>query len=302
LSVTPGGTLAYVTGPFQTPRQLMLIGDGGKVEILPFPIRSYSGASLSPDRSRIIASAYEGGRIGLRLLDLTNRSDERLELPGENWDPVWQPDGRHYWFNSMRAGNFDVYRKDANSSSAEESVLTSNQDEEIINFTPDGASVLYRLSTAEGQYRFHLAQLASPQSLSVVSSDNVDAGSISRDGKYLAYVSEDSPREVYVKELIGNAAPQKIGAGGMVTWSHDGKELLVLREPEIVAIRFSTEGGRFRTLGERSWSRVEGDYSFEFFQATTDGRVFVATAKELTRREIRVVLNWQQEIAARLAR
>jgi Tol biopolymer transport system component len=132
------------------------------------------------------------------------------------------------------------------------------------------------------------------------STDNVR---ISRDGKLMAFVSDrGGSREVYVQPTSAGAAASPVSAGGArnVAWSRDGRELLYLRPPEIVAVAFTIEGGRFRTTGERVWSRIDGDSSDELFEAGADGRVLVAVAKNQAPREIRVVTNWQQEIARKL--
>ncbi len=54
------------------------------------------------------------------------------------------------------------------------------------------------------------------------------------------------------------------------------------------------------TLGaERVWSRIEGNYQSSL-RAGANGRVLVAIDRTRTASEIRVIVNWQQEIAAKL--
>ncbi|MGH9199733.1 MAG: hypothetical protein ACRD2A_00670 [Vicinamibacterales bacterium] len=75
-----------------------------------------------------------------------------------------------------------------------------------------------------------------------------------------------------------------------------------MRPPELVAVAFKLEAGRFGAAGECIWSRVEGDYGDGVFDIAPDGRVLVAFAKDRIVREIRVVINWQQEVARKLNR
>ena len=63
---------------------------------------------------------------------------------------------------------------------------------------------------------------------------------------------------------------------------------------------YGVEGGRFRPTGEHVWSRVEGDYNEDVFEQGADGRVLAAIVKDRVAREIRVIVNWQQEIAKKL--
>jgi len=47
------------------------------------------------------------------------------------------------------------------------------------------------------------------------------------------------------------------------------------------------------------WSRIEGNY-YSSLRAGTSGRVLIAIDRKRTAYDIRVIVNWQQEIAAKL--
>jgi len=85
----------------------------------------------------------------------------------------------------------------------------------------------------------------------------------------------------------------------MAAWSPSGHELLYLRAPDILAVPFTIEGGRFRPGKERVWSRVDGNYQ-DVLQIGPDGRALVVVDRKATKRELRVIVNWQQEIAKKL--
>jgi Tol biopolymer transport system component len=133
---------------------------------------------------------------------------------------------------------------------------------------------------------------------------NPKGGAVSRDGQWLALItsSRGGVPEVYVQPLkAGVTADRVSSAGGVaVAWSRDGRELLYLRPPEIMAVPFKIENGVFRPGAERVWARAEGDYVDGAFGVGADGRMLVAIAKDRVAREIRVVVNWQQEIAKKL--
>jgi Tol biopolymer transport system component len=126
---------------------------------------------------------------------------------------------------------------------------------------------------------------------------------ISRDSKVMAFLSDRTgTREAFVQPMSGGTAAEQVSTGGArrVAWSRDGKELLYLRPPEIVAVAFRMEGDRLRKIGERIWSRIEGDYADNVLDVGADGRVLVAITTDQAPREIRVVTNWQQEILKKL--
>ena len=57
--------------------------------------------------------------------------------------------------------------------------------------------------------------------------------------------------------------------------------MLFLREPEIIAVPFTVEQGRFRAGAERVWSRVEGNY-YSSLRAGANGRVLIAIDRKRT--------------------
>jgi len=298
--INSAGTLAYLSGPNTHVRQLNWTASGGKSEPLPFPARAYTGVSVTDDGTRAAVSLVDAGRHLIRVLNLVNPGEEVLDLPGLNWSPVWHPDGKRLAFRSLRKGDFDTYWKDLTTNGPPEPLLVTDFDDSPQAFLPDGTGVIIEQSTNDGLYLPMLMPLipkGPPVVLVPYSTSNVV---ISRDGKLLAFLSDKGgSREVYVQPMSAGAAASPVSAGGArnVAWSRDGKELLYLRPPEIVAVAFRMEGGRFRATGERVWSRVEGDYADAVFDVGADGRVLVAIAKNQAPREIRVVTNWQQEIA-----
>jgi hypothetical protein len=125
---------------------------------------------------------------------------------------------------------------------------------------------------------------------------------LSRDQKFLAFVSRHSgTKDVYVQPVGGDAKPERISTAGgtMAAWAPNGRELLYLREPEIMAVPFTVDGGHFRPGKERVWARVEGNYQ-DALEIGPDGRALVIVDRKGTPRELRVIVNWQQEIAKKL--
>ena len=305
--LSAGGTLAYLSGPSTLVRQLTWISQGGKTEALPFPARSYNSATVSADGTRAAVGVLEAGRNVIRVLDLNlNRpSDDALDLPGSNSKPVWYPDGKRLAFRSVRKGDFDAYWKDVTSTGPAEPLLVTDRDDTVEAFVPpDGKSVIVRQSEPDGRYLPKLMTIDQPGPLTTLLSFTTSSGSaISPDGKFLAFTSMRSgAEEAYVQAMSGSAAPERVSAGGAlkVIWSRDGRTLLYLRPPEIIEVTYKIDGGRFRATGERIWSRVEGDYHEDIFELGADGRVLAAIVKDHVPREIRVITNWQQEIAKKV--
>jgi Tol biopolymer transport system component len=125
---------------------------------------------------------------------------------------------------------------------------------------------------------------------------------VSVDGKFLLFAGAQSEtREIYVQPIDGSSAAEKISSAGGVSpiWSPNGREILFLREPEVIAVPFTVDQGRFRPGAERVWARVEGNY-YNSLRAGTNGRVLVAIDRKRSVPDIRVIVNWSPEIAAKL--
>ena len=183
-------------------------------------------------------------------------------------------------------------------------VFKTEFDETPYAFTPDGKALVIQHSDADGHYLPKLLPL-DPSGPPVTLSLNPDGGAaaVSRDGLWVALVTlRGGVPEVYVQPLKGGVTAERVSAAGgnAVTWSRDGKELLYLRPPEIVAVPFRIENGTFRPGAERVWARADGDYLDNTLGVGADGRVLVAITNDRANREIRVVVNWQQEIAKKL--
>jgi len=110
--------------------------------------------------------------------------------------------------------------------------------------------------------------------------------------------------EIYVQPVKGGATAEQISSAGGTSaiWSPSGREILYLREPEIIAVPFTVEGGRLRAGTERVWARVEGSYNTSVLVAAPDGRVLVEVDRTSTPREMRVIVNWQSEVGGKLRR
>jgi hypothetical protein len=297
-----GGVFAYLSGPPVLVRELVWVTEGGKLEPLPVPARAYTEVDITADGTRIAATVLESGRYILRIIEPGRNRDEVLNLPGTNFAPAWHPDGKRLAFNSMRKGDFDTYWTDVTSSAPPTPLLVTDFDEAPSSFLRDGSAIIVTQSDSEGRYLQKLMALAPPGAPVAVIPFPADRAVVSGDGKFVLFAAERSEtREIYVQPVDGSSAAEKISTagGGSPIWSPNGREVLFLREPEIIAVPFTVEQGRFRAGAERVWSRVEGNY-YSSLRAGANGRVLIVIDRKRTTHDIRVIVNWQQEIAAKL--
>jgi Tol biopolymer transport system component len=166
----------------------------------------------------------------------------------------------------------------------------------------DESTLIVRQSDSDGRYLQKRMALTPPATPATLIPFSAQRAVVSGDGKFVVFASDRSGTlEVYVQPVDGNSKAEKISSAGgdAPVWSPNGREVLYLREPEIIAVPFTVVQGQFRPGAERVWSRVEGNYSSSL-RAGTNGRVLVAIDRKRHTREIRVIVNWQQDIAAKV--
>jgi serine/threonine-protein kinase len=134
------------------------------------------------------------------------------------------------------------------------------------------------------------------------------AAAFSPDGKWMAFVSDESGRqEVYLRPFLGTGGRTKISSDGGYgpVWSRGGTELLFRRENQFLAVDIRTEpsltAGAPRVLfsGDfRSGGREDGPFEYA---VSRDGNTIYAT-RELPapepERQLVVVTNWLASAAA----
>ncbi len=127
----------------------------------------------------------------------------------------------------------------------------------------------------------------------------------SPDGRWLAYVSDESGRdEVYMQPFPGPGGKRQISTEGgrEPVWARNGRELFYRQGDELMAVEITLEpftAGKPTMLFEGRYDRsyVAGAN----YDVTPDGQRFVfikSSAEELAVTQLNVVLNWFEELKA----
>ena len=120
--------------------------------------------------------------------------------------------------------------------------------------------------------------------------------SFSPDGRYVAYVSNESGRdEVYVRPLTGDGARVVVSTGGArwPRWSPKGNELFYMQDTTMMAVPIRLEPS-FRA--DTPTRLFEGSY-VAWFEVFPDGEHFaMITFSPASLRELEVVVNWSTEL------
>jgi dipeptidyl aminopeptidase/acylaminoacyl peptidase len=303
------GLLYYVRGgEWLARRQLVWVNRRGEeIEQLPLPPGAYKHLRLSPNenKQRFAFTKFEAGAFNVWVYDLPSGPATQLTFKGNNFLPLWTPDGDRLTFTSWRAGAgpFDAYHVRVDRSGTEEPLLTGPYDRLPTSWSPDGKVLLYTelnpdtgmdiglLSTEDGN---------TPQPLLHESWSERNAV-FSPNGNWIAYESNQEGRyEIYVASYPGLITKKvSTGGGGNPAWSGDGKEVFYLRGDKMIAVSIETEP-ELRTTG--SEVLFEGKYSTDSrrnYDVSGDGQRFLMVKESedhSAETQLVVVLNWFEEL------
>jgi eukaryotic-like serine/threonine-protein kinase len=213
--------------------------------------------ALSPDGARL-ATFHANGQQDIWLLEFARNVSTRFTFsPAADQYPVWSPDGTKIAFSSARSGHSDLYVKAANGASDEQVLLKSPDSKIPTSWSRDGRFLLYMSLGAKGKWELWALPMegSSHKPVPLLQTQfNELLGAFSPDGKWIAYLSDESGRqEVYVRPFnaSGPSGAPVLGDGKWQvstdgansftpTWREDSKELLFYSGLNVIAVEVST--------------------------------------------------------------
>ena len=303
------GVLAYRAGTAQR-RQLVWVSRQGAVlrEIGDPETDSVAAPELSADEQSVLVFRQPTGDNDIWVIELSRNLGRRV-TDGQPADgtPLWDPDGQHVVFNSQRFGGGPT-RQAVNGGKAEP-LFTNGENGVVLSWTRDRRYLLLRRESATSRTDLIAVTIGGESREIVVAQSLSDEteGQFSPDGRWVAFVSNDSGRaEVFVQSFPdGQARTQVSTTGGtQVRWSADGREIFyVAQDGRMMAVSIALNGTSpeverpvplFQThLG--TGTNVLG-YKPQY-AVSRDGRFLLNTAIESARAPIVVAVNWMKTLA-----
>jgi Tol biopolymer transport system component len=304
------GVLAYRAGTAQR-RQLVWVNRQGAVlrAIGEPETDSIASPELSVDDQSVVVFLQRSGDNDIWMIELARNLARRI-TDGQPADahPLWDPDGQHVAFNSSRFGRSGPARQAVSGGKAEP-LFAIGENGIALSWTRDRQYILMLRTSAQGSSDLvAVATGGAPRQVVVAQSQNDETeGQFSPDGKWVAFVSNESGRsEVFVQSFPeGRARTQVSTAGGtQVRWSSDGKEIFyVAPDGKMMAVSIAFGGASpdvklpvplFQThlatginvLGNKPQYAV-----------SRDGRFLLNTAIESASAPIVVSVNWTKKLA-----
>ena len=246
LAISENGTLSYAAeGQSASEDVVWVTRTGSQTKVDPaWPgYLEFEGLALSPDGRRLAAELATESRFDIWIKQLDHGPLTRLTFDGSwNGQPSWTPDGRWVTFVSRTDSGSAVWRKHADGSGVPELVLRLDRAAGV-EWSLDGSWLVVPMAAPPSWdiYAFRFGVDSAPRPL-LAGRFNESQPALSPDGRWLAYVSDESGREeVYVVPFPNTDAGrwQISSAGGREPlWNPNGRELFY-RDTEVGGTRIS---------------------------------------------------------------
>ncbi len=313
IAASASGTLLYLTSPSPEGQVVRVTRDGSSVPVdSAWKGRMFS-LSLSPDGTRLaVTTMRESGGLEVWVKVLARGPLARLAFDGlVSYRPAWAPDGRAVTYISDIAGGNKLLERLADGSGSATVLAQMPRGIDEGFRSRDGRWLILRVGVGGGRDIYGLRPGIDSAPVALIATEFQEhSPSLSPDGHWLAYVSNESGRhEVYVRPFPNVAAAKwqvSTSGGSEPLWANSGRELFFKnRNSELVAVSVQTRPA-FRILISQPLFSVRGYYTETLhtsYAVSPDDRSFIFV-RRLGTDEGRVVLvlNWFEELKSKAPR
>jgi serine/threonine protein kinase len=236
--VSRTGTLVYSDSP--TGRlQMEWMDRAGNLSSLEGEPRRQRTPVLSPDGRRVAVEVREGDSFDLWVYDLETGSKTRVTSDNAQGAPgAWTPSGHEITFASARSGTPDIFSKRTDGNGEARVLAGTPLLEQAPDWSADQRFLIYQARTPEGKSQLLYRERHSDGTLGdpvvfLQTASNETSPRFSPDGRYVAYVSDESRRsEVYVRDFPKGTSQWQISNNGGTAprWRRDGGEIFYVQQ------------------------------------------------------------------------
>jgi len=302
-SVSSNGSLAYVMEPATnwTGRPVWVSRDGREESArITDDVIAPQYPRLSPDGRRVALTV--AGDVW--VYDLSGALPIRLTSGTRYSSPIWTADGRRLVMEGPAAAGLWIIAADGSEQRPRPASAVGHF--HPLTWSDDGGVLAVQFVGGLSDINIVRWQPGKPDErepvVQTAGQDGLKGASLSPDGGWLAYTSDQSGRmEVWVRPYPGAGVPVRVSTNGGTepVWSRGGHELYYLEGQRLMAVAVSTGwtlgfkppawlfDSRYRIFGQ-PWSYdVAADGRFLMIKPTTEVQPLP---------QVVVVLNWREEL------
>jgi len=305
---TGADLLVYQTSPGDPGAQIDVIDFSGHELGQIGDAGVYAEVAVSPDGRRLAVSV--GAPSDLWIVELDTNLRRRLTFaPGAESSPVWSRSGEQIYYRAWSAENPSKLMVVPASGAGDPQVIF--EDPELLlrpsGLTPDGRYlILHGLlgDTTGDLWQLDLTGTGRP--VPIVDQPRAqNQGSVSPDGRWIAYSSDESGLfEIFVEPFSSNAEESRRTGrwqvsdttGSVPRWSSDGKHLFFISfDGRLVAVDVETSGESLRIGDTRTVARTTASTAYDSFDIIPGTeRLVIINLSVQARTPITVVSGFQQ--------
>jgi dipeptidyl aminopeptidase/acylaminoacyl peptidase len=311
-SVSANGVLAYAGGDWAGVSMTWLDRAGQRLSppLGPGFVLSFN---LSPDRRRGAAAMLTGGNADIWIYDLS-RTGLRSRFtfsPASERNAIWSPDGSTIVFDSNGNGRYDLFRKHADGSGAEELLFADQENKTPTSWSPDGKALLYETGTSQSTiwvFPLKPEQPGGPLKPHpwLQTGFFAQKGPFSPDGKWVMYQSNESGRvEIYVALFPGPGGKRRVSTAGGAwpRWRSDGKEIFYVSPDDMLTAVDVTIRGTAIEFGQpHSLFGLVSQGASVLYDTSADGRRILTATPIVETGDAGETINLVQDWVAGLKR
>jgi len=208
---------------------------------------------------------------------------------------VWAPDGSRLMFRSAREGLGDLYEKLSTGAAGEQRWYADAADKSPLSWSKDGR-ILYQVVGQDTGSDLWTVSTQGDHTPSPFRRTrfNETQGQFSPDGRWVAYVSDESGRqEIYVTSADSSGGPTLVSPGSGPRWRENGAELFFWVGNRLTAAVVNPRERAFRVgaivpLFEHKHREDQG----ASYDVSADGQRFLVNTPLEESTTITLLINW----------
>jgi hypothetical protein len=308
-AISAAGSLVYAPMPANAVRSsLVWVDRNGREESIGEMPGLVERPRLSPDGRRVAIESLND----IWLYSFATAGLRRATFRGVNQYAVWSPDGKRLTFSRAPAGKVPtLFSTPVDGDGQSEALAGAGNSVRFPNdWSPDGRVLLFAdLASADSAWNV-LEWSEGGKTRPVLNGPFKEfEPAISPDGRWLAYVSEQSGRrEVYVRPYPGpgGAAQVTFDGGDQPRWGRDGLELFFYHDYEFMRARITVAPELAASKPELLFKAVYGyrrdEPGYPTYDVSLDGRrllMIKSTNPAAGSASLVVVTNWADGLKRR---